>query len=102
MPMPADSNNKVTMVVLGAKIDRLADVTALKIDGLSDDVAELKGLVKHACDDINANKSRLDLQDERWKQHEKEHAGDTTKKWVGDVVAAVTGAITGIVALLQK
>ena len=39
---------------------------------------------------------------ERWKQHDKEHVSLNTKKWVGDVGAAVAGALTAIGVGLSK
>ena len=82
--MANNSNQRVTMAILGEKMDNMQA-----------DVSEIKKDTKLNTEERIASK-------ERWKQHDKEHASLTRKSWAGDIGAAVAGAVAGITAAIAK
>jgi len=79
-----NTNQRVTNAILGGKLDRIAE-----------DVAEIKaGMQRNTEYRIAAT--------ERWKAHDKEHASLNTKKWAGDIGAAIAGALTAVGITVAK
>ena len=70
-------------------------VLGAKMDNMQADVSEIKKDTKLNTEERIASK-------ERWKQHDKEHSSLNTKKWAGDVGAAIAGAVAGITAAIAK
>ena len=78
------SNQRVTNAILGTKLD-----VVIKSQ------EEIK-------DGMKLNTESRSASTERWKQHDKEHSALNTKKWAGDIGAALAGAAAGITAALTK
>ena len=79
-----NSNQRVTMAVLGAKMDNMqADVSEIKKD-------------------TKLNTEERITSKERWKAHDKEHASLNAKKWVGDIGAGIVGIGAAIAAAVTK
>ena len=79
-----NSNQRVTMAILGEKMDNMqADVSDIKKD-------------------TKKNTEERIASTERWRAHEKEHGSLNTKKWAGDIGAAIAGAVGGITAAILK
>jgi len=51
---------------------------------------------------VAANTEHRIACNERWEQHDKEHASLNAKKWAGDIGAAIAGAVTGVAAAIMK
>ena len=84
MAQTGNSNQRVTMAVLGEKMDYMqADVSEIKKDA-------------------KLNTEERIASTERWKAHDKEHSALNAKKWAGDVGAAIAGAVGGITAAILK
>ena len=80
----SNSNQRVTNAVLGVKLDSIAK-----------DVAEIK-------DGVRLNTEYRIASTQRWKDHDKEHASLNTKKWAGDIGAAIAGALTAVGITVAK
>ena len=84
MTQTGNNNQRVTNAILGVKMDHV-------IEGMEEIKAGMA---------LNTE-SRI-ASTERWKQHDKEHSALNTKKWAGDIGAALAGAAAGITAALTK
>ncbi len=77
-------NQRVTMAILGEKMDNMqADVSDIKKD-------------------TKLNTEERIASEVLWKAHDKEHANLRVKSWAGDVGAAMTGGIAALIAWASK
>jgi hypothetical protein len=70
-------------------------VLSTKLDHLIEGQEEIK-------DGMKLNTEARIASTERWKAHEKEHASLNTKKWAGDIGAAIAGALTAVGITVAK
>jgi len=84
MTETGNGNQRVTNVTLGMKLDYVIET-----------VDEIKAA-------IALNTEHRITCTETWRLHDKEHASLNAKKWVGDIGAALAGALTAIGVGLSK
>ena len=79
-----NTNQRVTNALLMAELKNMGK-----------DIDEIKGGMK-------PNTEHRIACEERWKAHDREHTSLNTKKWAGDIGAAIAGAVAGAAAAMTK
>ena len=91
MTGPSNNNQRVTNAILGGKMDSL-------LKGFE----EMKDAQKEQNRQIRVNSDLCIEHSVLWKQHDKEHVSLNTKKWAGDIGAAIAGALTAVGITVAK
>ena len=82
--------------------DASNEVILAEIQHIRQDVSEIKDMQRKMNGSVRLHDQCLATLEERWKHHDREHSALKTKKNLGDVAAAIAGAIAGSAASWLK